>query len=76
MSNKIIAEIECMPTPHKDDIINKCIEAIKRSGLKYEVHAMGTVIEGSVRKTLPKISRAQARRTRFGRSFARCTNRP
>lgn len=45
--NTIIVEIECLPSPYTDDTINKCIEAIKKSGLKHEVHAMGTLIEGA-----------------------------
>ena len=51
-TDPVIVEIECLATPPgTDDVPYKHIEAaiavIQRSGLSYEVEALGTTIEGS-----------------------------
>jgi uncharacterized protein (TIGR00106 family) len=48
-----IMEISVVPIGVGSSVSNyvaKCIEVIKRSGLSYEVTAMGTIVEGEVEK--------------------------
>lgn len=50
-----IMEISVVPIGVGSSVSNyvaKCIEIIKRSGLSYEVTAMGTIVEGDVEKLL------------------------
>lgn len=50
-----IMEISVVPIGVGCSVSNyvaKCIEIIKRSGLSYEVTAMGTIVEGEVEKLL------------------------
>lgn len=46
-----IMEISVVPLgegPSVSTYVAKCVEIVQRSGLKYEVTAMGTIIEGDV----------------------------
>lgn len=50
-----IMEISVVPIGVGSSVSNyvaKCIEIIKRSGLSYEVTAMGTIIEGDIEQLL------------------------
>lgn len=50
-----IMEISVVPIGVGSSVSNyvaKCVEIIKRSGLSYEVTAMGTIVEGDVEKLL------------------------
>ncbi|MCX7769623.1 MAG: MTH1187 family thiamine-binding protein [Proteobacteria bacterium] len=50
-----IMEISVVPIGVGSSVSNyvaKCVEVIKRSGLSYEVTAMGTIVEGEVDKLL------------------------
>jgi uncharacterized protein YqgV (UPF0045/DUF77 family) len=53
MEHHLLVEIEVLPvTGNKDDdrLIEKAIEIIQQSKLKHEVHALGTLIEGIIRR--------------------------
>lgn len=50
----MIVEIECICAGAEGrDVIDKAIEIVSKSGLKYEVGAMGTTIEGEPDKMWP-----------------------
>ena len=57
-ANHMIAEIQVIPRPagtaqDRYKHVDAAIAVIQKSGLKYEVHGMGTVIEGPADKVWP-----------------------
>ena len=57
-ANHMIAEIQVIPRPAGTDSdrykhVDAAIAVIQKSGLRYEVHGMGTVIEGPADKVWP-----------------------
>jgi len=62
MNNIINAAIQVIPKSKSEDIyaiVDKAIEAIQESGLKYEVTPLETVIEGPYDEVMKVMQRAQ-----------------
>lgn len=56
-----IAEVSIVPigtaSPGVSDYVAACIKVLDKSGLTYEVHGMGTIVEGSLENVLAVILR-------------------
>lgn len=58
----VVAEFSVMPLVEGElrPYIDAAVEEVKKSGLKYEVEALGTTIQGDIDQVLDTVKRAHA----------------
>ncbi len=71
----MIAEIQCLPSPPGTDgqpyaHVERAIAEIQRSGLRYEVGALGTTVEGAPDAVWPLLRRVHEACVRSGADSA------